>query len=320
MAISQNPTPGNAPLFTGAHFLCIVTHMIPPIATKLKPTILVILGPTSSGKSDFAVTLAKKLNGEVVSADSRQIYKGLDIGTGKITKKEMKGVPHHLLDVASPLKNFSVDTFQKMSYEVIDNILKRGKLPILCGGTGFYIQAIVDGLVLPEVKINKNLREKLEPLPTDKIYQILYKFDQKRALTIDKNNRPRLIRALEIISALGVVPKIKTKPRYNSIQIGIKVDEVILKERIHTRLEKRLKKGMLKEAETLHTNGLSWKRMESLGLEYRYMSYYLRKRISKEEMIRQIELVSLQYAKRQMTWFKRDQRIHWVHIQRPDSK
>jgi tRNA dimethylallyltransferase len=287
---------------------------------KDKPVILVILGPTSSGKSDLAVTLAKKLNGEVVSADSRQIYKGLDIGTGKITKKEMKGVPHHLLDVASPLKNFSVDTFQKLAYEVIDDILKRGKLPILCGGTGFYIQAIVDGLVLPEVKINKNLREKLEPLPTDKIYQILYKFDQKRALTIDKNNRPRLIRALEIISALGVVPKIKLKPRYNSIQIGIKVDESILKERIHTRLEKRLKKGMLKEAETLHTDGLSWKRMESLGLEYRYMSYYLRKKISKEEMIRQIELVSLQYAKRQMTWFKRDQRIHWVHIQRPDSK
>lgn len=294
--------------------------MIPPIATKLKPTILVILGPTSSGKSDLAVTLAKKLNGEVISADSRQIYKGLDIGTGKITKKEMKGVPHHLLDVSSPLKNFSVDTFQKMAYEVIDDILKRGKLPILCGGTGFYIQAIVDGLVLPEVKINKNLREKLEPLPTDKIYQILYKFDRKRAQTIDKNNRPRLIRALEIIFALGVIPKIKLKPRYNSIQIGIKVDESILKERIHTRLEKRLKKGMLKEAETLHTNGLSWKRMESLGLEYRYMSYYLRKRISKEEMIRQIELVSLQYAKRQMTWFKRDQRIHWAHIQRPDSK
>jgi tRNA dimethylallyltransferase len=284
------------------------------------PTILVILGPTSSGKSDLAVTLAKKLNGEVVSADSRQIYKGLDIGTGKITKKEMKGVPHHLLDIASPLKNFSVNTFQKMTYEVIDDILKRGKLPILCGGTGFYIQAIVDGLVLPEVGINKNLREKLDPLPTDKIYQILHKFDPKRALTIDKNNRPRLIRALEIISALGVVPKIKTKPRYNSIQIGIKVDESILKERIHTRLEKRLKKGMLKEAEDLHKQGLSWKRMESLGLEYRYMSYYLRKKISKEEMIRQIELVSLQYAKRQMTWFKRDQRIHWLHIQRPDSK
>lgn len=320
MGIKTKPTPAYAPLFTGARFLCIVTHMIPSIAHKLKPTILVVLGPTSSGKSDLAVTLAKKLNGEVVSADSRQIYKGLDIGTGKITKKEMKGVPHHLLDITSPLKNFSVDTFQKMSYEAIDDILKRGKLPILCGGTGFYIQAIVDGLVLPEVKINRNLREKLEPLPTDKIYQILYKFDQKRALTIDKNNRPRIIRALEIISALGVVPKIKLKPRYNPIQIGIKVDESILKERIHTRLEKRLKKGMLKEAETLHTNGLSWKRMESLGLEYRYMSYYLRKKISKEEMIRQIELVSLQYAKRQMTWFKRDQRIHWVHIQRPDSK
>lgn len=290
--------------------------MIPSSATNLKPSILVILGPTSSGKSALAVTLAKKLNGEIVSADSRQIYKGLDIGTGKITKKEMKGVPHHLLDVASPLKRFSVDTFQKMAYVAIEDILKRGKLPILCGGTGYYVQSIVDGFVLPEVGINKNLREKLEPLITEKIYQILHKFDPKRALTIDNNNRPRLIRALEIISALGVVPKIKLKPRYNSIQIGIKVEEKILKERIHTRLEKRFKKGMLKEAEDLHKQGLSWKRMESLGLEYRYMAYYLRKKISKEEMIRQIELVSYQYAKRQMTWFKRDQRIHWLDIRR----
>ncbi len=279
-----------------------------------KPTILVILGPTASGKSDLAVALAKELDGEVVSADSRQVYKGLDIGTGKITKKEMKGVPHYLLDVASLSKSFSVDKFQKMAYEVIDNILKRGKLPILCGGTGFYIQSVVDGFVLPEVKIDKKLRKEMERLDNEALYKILHKLDPKRAMNIDPKNRARLIRAIEIIATLGVVPKIRLNPKYAPMQIGIRFNEKILKKRIGARLEKRLKKGMLKEAEGLNKDGLSWKRMESLGLEYRYMAYYLQKKISREEMIRQIELVSFQYAKRQMTWFKRDKRVWWVEV------
>jgi len=283
---------------------------------KRKLPILVILGPTASGKSDLAVTLAKKLNGEVISADSRQVYKGLDIGTGKITKKEMKGVPHYMLDVASPERSFSVARYQKMTYEIIDNILKRGKLPILCGGTGFYIQSIVDGLVLPEVKANKKLRANLAEMSTDDLYNMLVKLDPKRGRSIDMNNRVRLIRAIEIIKALGTTPEIKREPRYEPLQIGIHFADEILKERISARLRKRLGKGILKEAERLNAGGLSWKRMESLGLEYRYMAYYLQKKISLEEMVRQIELVSIQYAKRQMTWFKRDQRIHWVPIRR----
>ena len=283
-----------------------------------KPAILVILGPTASGKSDLAVTLAKKLNGEVVSADSRQVYKGLDLGTGKITKKEMGGIPHYMLDVASPDRNYSVDRYQKHTYEVIDNILKRGKLPIICGGTGFYIQAIVDGLILPEVKVNRPLRIKLAKLGGDDLYKILHKIDAKRADKIGKENKVRLIRALEIVAALGGVPKIKLNPRYTPLQIGLKFEDGMLKDRIKTRLEKRLKKGMLKETEELHKNGLSWKRLEGLGLEYRYMAYFLQNKISREEMERQIKLVSFQYAKRQMTWFKRDQRIHWIEIQPSD--
>lgn len=279
-----------------------------------KPTILVILGPTASGKSDLAVALAKKLNGEVVSADSRQVYKGLNLGTGKITKKEMEGVPHYLLDVASPEKNFSVAKFQALAYEVIDNILKRGKLPILCGGTGFYIQSIVDGYILPEVKIDKKLRTALVKLRSEDLYDILFKIDPKRAMEIDPQNKVRLIRAIEIIKALGVVPKIKLRPRYSTLQIGIKFSDEILKRRINERLLKRLKKGMLEEAEKLHKNGLSWKRMENLGLEYRYMAYYLQKKISKEEMIKQIQTVTWHYAKKQMTWFRRDKRVWWIEV------
>ncbi len=279
-----------------------------------KPVILVILGPTASGKSDLAVALAKKLNGEIVSADSRQVYKGLDIGTGKITKKEMKGVPHYLLDVASPDRAYSVDRYQKHAYEMIDDIIKRGKLPIICGGTGFYIQSIVDGFVLPEVKANRALRTKLAKLSSEQLFNILAKRDPRRAEKIGKQNKVRLIRSLEIIEALGGVPKIKLVPRYSPLQIGLKFEDGILKDRIKARLSKRLKKGMLKEAEELHKNGLSWKRMEVLGLEYRYMAYFLQNKISREEMERQIELVSFQYAKRQMTWFKRDQRIHWIEI------
>lgn len=280
-----------------------------------KPRILVILGPTASGKSDIAVALAKKLNGEVVSADSRQIYKGLDIGTGKITKKEMGGVPHYLLDVASPVKYFSVTEFQVKAYKAIDNILKRGKLPILCGGTGFYIQSIVDGLIFPEAKVDMKLRAKLSKMSADSLFALLEKLDKKRASEIDPRNKVRVIRAIEIIQMFGKVPKIEARPQYKAFQIGIKWSDKRTIERIAIRLEKRLKIGMLKEAELLHKKGLSWKRMEALGLEYRYMAYHLQKKISYDEMVRQLNTASRQYAKRQMTWFKRDGRIAWFEME-----
>lgn len=281
---------------------------------KTKPSILVILGPTASGKSDLAVALAKELDGEIVSADSRQVYKGLDIGSGKITKKEMKGVPHYLLDVVSPKQRFTVSDFQQKAYEAIDDILSRGKLPIICGGTGFYIQSIVDGIVLPEVKANETLRTKLQKVTTPKLYEMLKKLDAKRAKEIDGNNRVRLIRAIEIAKSLGKVPKIKTKPRYEALQIGIKFSNEKTEERIKIRLEKRIKAGMIKEAENLHKKGLSWKRMEELGLEYRYLALYLQKKITKDEMIEQLNSEIRRYAKRQMTWFKRDEKIFWIEI------
>ncbi len=276
--------------------------------------ILVILGPTASGKSDLAVTLAKRINGEIISADSRQVYKGLDIGTGKITKKEMKGIPHHLLDVADPTERFTVQDFQDLAYPIIDDVLKRGKLPIICGGTGFYIQAIVDGIVLPDVQLDKALRTKLAKLDTVELFKMLKKLDPKRAKDIDQQNRVRIIRAIEIAEEMGKVPKLKAKPRYKAEQFGIYYSDELLKGRIRTRLEKRMKDGMIEEVEKLHKKGLSWKRMEELGLEYRYLALYLQKKISKEQMISELETKIWQYAKKQMTWFKRDGRIQWVHV------
>ena len=161
--------------------------------------LVVIVGPNASGKSDLAVKLAKKFNGEVVSADSRQVYKGMDIGTGKITKEEMQGIPHYLLDVASPKRRFSVAQYQKKAIEAIKKIQKKGKLPILCGGTGFYVQAVVDGLVFPKVKPDWKLRKKLEQKSAKGLYEYLKKLDPERAKTIEKDNKRRLIRAIEIV-------------------------------------------------------------------------------------------------------------------------
>jgi len=235
----------------------------------MKPKILVILGPTATGKSDLAVRLARKYNGEIISADSRQVYKGLDIGTGKITKKEMMGIPHHMLDVISPKKVFSVSEWKRIAEEKIKDILSRNKLPIICGGTGLYIQSIVDGVVFPEVPPDFVLRKKLKKKLVQELFALLKKLDSRRAKNIAKEkggeNPVRLIRAIEIATYLGKVPKmIKKKSSYDILQIGLTLPEKDLKQRIHTRLISRMKKGMVKEAEKFHTEGLSWKRMREL--------------------------------------------------------
>jgi len=273
--------------------------------------ILVILGQTATGKSDLAVSLAKKLNGEIISADSRQVYKGLDIGSGKITKREMKGVSHYLIDIISPKKVFSVADFQKMAYQKIDDILKRGKLPIVCGGTGFYLQAIIDGIVLPEIEANRKLRYGLEKKDLTELQLILKNLDKKRFAEIDTKNKVRLVRAIEIACALGKVPRLKKSPKYSVLQIGVTWPTEALHKRIHERLIKRVKTGMIKEVTNLHEEGLSWKRLEALGLEYKYVALFLQNKITKAEMITELETKIVQFAKRQKTWFQKDARINW---------
>ncbi|MDP2629917.1 MAG: tRNA (adenosine(37)-N6)-dimethylallyltransferase MiaA, partial [Candidatus Uhrbacteria bacterium] len=244
-------------------------------AMMKKPKIIVLVGPTASGKSDLAVRLAKKYGGEVISADSRQVYRGLDIGTGKITKKEMRGIRHHLLDVASAKRVFTVENFQKLGAHEITDIGKRGKLPMICGGTGFYISALVDGLVLPEVSPNFSLRKKLAKKSTEQLFALLKKLDPRRARTIDHRNPRRLIRAIEIATALGKVPRVSRRQAYDPLFIGISVSKEELRGRIHKRLLARMGQGMVTEAKQLHQKGVSWKRMEEFGLEYRYLARYL---------------------------------------------
>ncbi len=280
----------------------------------IKPKILVILGPTASGKSDLAVELAKKFNGEVISADSRQVYRGLNIGSGKITKKEMRGVPHHLLDVANPKSRFTVEKFKKLADTAIKDVLKKEKLPIICGGTGFYIQAVIDNIALPEVPPNPKLRAKLEKKIPEALCKILQKLDPKRAAVIDPKNKRRLIRSIEIATHVGNVPQAISSPIYEVLQIGLTTDDTVLKKKIEKRIVDRIKKGMITEARKLHQQGLSWKRMEELGLEYRYLAKYLKSELPKAEMIQKLNFESWQYARRQKTWFRRDKRIKWFEL------
>lgn len=278
---------------------------------KNKPKILVVLGPTATGKSDLAVELALTFNGEVVSADSRQVYKGLNLGTGKITKKEMSGVPHHLLDIANPKNRYTVSKFQVKAHRVIADIISRGKLPIVCGGTGFYIQSIVDNLIFPDTPVNKELRKVLVTKTTPQLFAQLKKLDPARAKNIDGQNRVRLIRAIEIAKALGKVPKLKKEAFYNPLQIGLDMADEELRERIAARIQSRLQKGMIGEAKKLHSDGLSYKRMRDLGLEYRFLADLLERKIDRKEFVDQLSIAIFQYVKRQRAWFRRDERIKW---------
>lgn len=276
--------------------------------------VIVVVGPTASGKSALAVRLAKRLKGEIISADSRQVYTGLDIGTGKVTKKEMAGIKHHLLDVASPRKVFTAADFVRLGRKAISDIHKRGKAAIICGGTGFYIDALLGRVELANAKPNKKLRASLAKKSVGDLFKILQRKnpDKAKAMnTSDRQNPVRLIRALEILA--------KNKPHFEqgdtliipAVWIGIDRPKEDLRARIHKRLITRMKIGMLSEARRLHKNGLSWKRMEELGLEYRYMALHLQDKISKEEMLTQLEAKIWQYAKRQMTYWKRNKEIRW---------
>jgi len=274
----------------------------------------VILGPTASGKSALAVKLAKKINGEIISADSRQVYKGLNIGSGKITKKEMSGIPHYCLDIVSPKKIFTVADFKKCAEKAIEKIFTKNKIPIIVGGTGLYIQAIVDNIILSEVKPNWKLRKELEKKTTEEMFKMLKKLDPERAKNIDAKNPRRLIRAIEIAKKLGKTPKLKPMSRrdLDIRQIGIKLPDEILKKNIEKRIKKMLKGGLVAETKKLRKSGLSWKRIYELGFEYKYPALFLRRKISKDEMLAKMLVENRQYSKRQMTWFKRDKRIKWI--------
>lgn len=298
---------------------------------KKKPKIVVICGPTASGKSAAAIELAREIGGEIISADSRQIFRGLDIGSGKVTKDGSqlsdigfkdtfysKGIRHYLIDVADPEEDFNVSHFKKTAEEAIREIISHGKIPIVCGGTGFWISALVNDFTPPEVVPDLKLRTELEKESVEELFKKLKGLDQERAANIDAKNKVRLIRAIEIAKTLGSVPKIRTTEygmlnmKYDFLQIGIEVPREVLNEKIKKRLEARFKEGMLKEVENLLKDGISPEWLEKIGLEYRWLKRYIQNETSLEEMREKLYFDIIHYAKRQMTWFRRDSSIVWL--------
>ena len=278
-----------------------------------------IIGPTASGKSAFGVRLAKKLNGEVISADSRQIYKGLYLASGKITKKEMGGIPHHCLDLVSPKTIFSAERYAKCAQKAVKDILKHGKTPIIVGGTGFYIDIALGRMKTANVAPNWKLRRALEKKSAETLFKMFKKLDPARAKTIEPQNKRRLIRAIEIVK----LSKKKGFKKQNIliyqyinnadlVWLGIKIKPKDLRKKINARLEKRIKAGMINEIKKLYQSGVSWKRLDDLGLEPRWISRYLRGLVGKKEMIQKLQTAIWRYSRRQMTWFKRNKKIRWI--------
>ena len=278
---------------------------------KTLPKLVVIEGTNASGKSSLGVELAARFGGEIVSADSRQVYRRLNLGSGKITAEEMKGVPHHLLDVRNPGEFFSMAVFQRLAYEAIDGILQRGHVPFLVGGTGLYVDAVADGYELSDKAPDPGLRAHLETFETPELYGML---KQKLPDTdIDPRNRHRVMRALERLEADDWRPAGKM-PRYELLKLGVTWPREILKQRIDERLEKRLQEGMVDEVKALLDEGVSEEFMIKLGLEYKYLTWYLTGKIGYEQMKEELGNAIKKFAKRQMTWFRRDPRIHWLDM------
>lgn len=291
-----------------------------------KNKIIAVLGPTACGKTKLAVELARAFNGEIVSADSRQVYKGMDIGTGKDLSEYT--VPYHLIDVANPKTRFDLAKYQRMAFAAIDDILKRGKIPILAGGSGLYMQAVVDNYKLSEVKENSALRKKSEKSSAEALFLKLKKLSPKIAARLnqsDKNNKRRLVRYLEILTQDENFKIGKGAKKYSALLIGVKFENDILKQRIFQRLIERLEKqNMIGEVEKLRRQGLSWKRLEEFGLEYRFIALHLLGKLPYDEMVEKLNIAIYQFAKRQLVWFRRWEKqgakINWMKNEKKIEK
>ena len=273
--------------------------------------LIVIVGTNASGKSGLGVELAREYGGEIVSADSRQVYAGMNLGSGKITPEEMRGVPHHLLDVRRPGEFFSMADFQALAYEAIDGILDRGRLPFLVGGTGLYVASVTEGYVLSEQKPDPALRAELETRSTLELYEMLKA--RVPETDVDPKNRHRVMRMLEKLAAgdEGPAPR---QPRYETLKLGVTWPREELKRRIDERLERRLKEGMTEEVRALLEEGVSEEFLVKLGLEYKYLTWYLTGRMEYEQMKEELGLAIKRFAKRQMTWFRKDPEIVWLDM------
>ena len=275
--------------------------------------LIVIEGTNASGKSGLGVRLAEKYGGEIVSADSRQVFRGLDLGSGKITPEEMRDVPHHLIDVAEPNEFFSMHDFQRLAYRAIDSICARGKTPFLVGGTGLYVESVTEGYVMNDLKPDLEYRAYLETFETPELYQMLIQL--RPGIEIDPKNRNRVMRRLEKIHD-GDEESVPNQPRYDCLKLGVSWKPEVLRARIDERLERRLNDGMIEEVQRLMDEGATVEFLKKLGLEYRYITQYLIGEIpDRQEMIDALATAIKQFAKRQRIWFRRDPAIHWLDME-----
>ena len=275
------------------------------------PKVVAVVGTNASGKSALGIELAKRYGGEVISADSRQVFKGLDLGSGKVTAEEMQGVVHHLIDVREPNEFFSMADFQKMSYAAIEDIRARGRLPMIVGGTGLYVDSVLDGYVLSDKEPDLAYRAELEKLTTPELYDML--MGLMPDAQVDRYNRNRVMRMIERIHDGDSAVPTKEK-RYESLRLGVSWPRDVLGQRIDERLERRLQEGMIEEVQGLMDRGATTEFLLGLGLEYRFITQYLLGEMGREEMLEKLAIAIKQFAKRQMTWFRRNPDIVWLDM------
>jgi len=293
----------------------------------MKNKLLVIIGATAVGKSGLAIKIAKKYNGEIISADSRQVYRGLDLGTGKVKRDSdnevfmSEGVIHYGIDIVDVKKQYNISDFQKYCNKKIKEIWKKNKLPIICGGSPLYVISVLEGWRFPKTKPNLKLRKELEQKSANELYLMLKKIDKNRSENIDINNRRRLIRALEIVLEKKAVEPLNKKPILADILIlGVKKNREEVKELIQKRLNMRIEEGMIDEVKNLKEKGMTSERLNDLGLEYRYLNLYLENKLTLDEMKKQLYTKICQFSKRQMTWFKKFKNVNWINNDFKEAK
>jgi tRNA dimethylallyltransferase len=282
--------------------------------------IIVILGPTASGKTALAVQLAYELGGEIISADSRQVYRGMDLGTGKDLNQYVihgKKINYHLIDVVDPREEFNLFDFQKIFYEIFINLRQKNILPIMVGGTGLYLEAVLASYNLPFAPRDESLRNELFTKTKQELQEMLLSFKHNVHNKTDLEDQERLIRAIEIEVARNISANKTYKPDIDAVVFGIRWERQILRQRITDRLKERLNQGMVEEVKSLNERGIPWPRLESFGLEYRFISMYLQNKINYKEMTQKLNTSIHQFAKRQETWFRRMEKkninINWIN-------
>ena len=278
----------------------------------------VILGPTASGKTQLAAKLANDLHGEIISADSRQVYKNMDIGTGKDLNQYIingRRIPYHLIDIVAPENEFNLFEFQNRFYKTFSELIEKKILPVLVGGTGLYLESVLTGYNMPHAPMDQELRKELSRKSKDELQKMLLALKPQLHNKTDLEDSERLIRAIEIERARSAKDQTQ-KPDINAVVFGIRWERSTLRQRITVRLKERLEQGMIEEVMKLHTAGLTWKKLESFGLEYRFISQYLQKKITFDEMKNRLNTAIHQFAKRQETWFRRMEKkgvvINWL--------